>query len=232
MISRYSAWEPQGRALQRWTSDPNATGCPIPRTTLTLASLDSQIWQNIYKVTTLPLLYRAWIGPLDLPLEEFASVIPLSHCNLYAIRSSESSRTLWLGRTAPGVIFIEDIYHQRSAPGPWISDLTKAVYENNFPLSSLRYIFFFNVVNPDTDQAARSVFDACQPLGSLNNSPFTWTAPSAEFHALLGSRLGKMVSYFILGAYGQGIKCVVRIITFHTQSARRELHLRFDIEDV
>ncbi|KAJ5301743.1 hypothetical protein N7508_006606, partial [Penicillium antarcticum] len=110
----------------------------------------------------------------------------------------------------PGVIFIEVIYHLRNASGPRVSELTKAVHENIFLLSSLHSIFFSDVVNFDTDHAARS---------------------SAEFHALLASRFGKMVSYLVPRACSQAVKRVARIINFHTQGYRRELSMHFDIEN-
>jgi hypothetical protein len=54
--------------------------------------------------------------------------------------------------------------------------------------------------------------------------------PSPEFNALLGTRLGKVVAYFILGAYGQGVKRIAKITFFNAE--RKQLNLRFDIESV
>lgn len=165
-------------------------------------------------------------------MEHTTELDPETSYHSFAITRHNSPRTYWVGRIAPGLIFMEDIQRTRNSGSPHISEITQAVYENHFDLSTLRYIFITKVSNVDTNLAAMHVLESREGLGSLHTSTFTWEAPSAEFHALLGSRLGRLVSYFILGAYGQGVKHVARVFTFHSTDFRRELHLRFDIEDV
>ncbi|KAJ6022945.1 uncharacterized protein N7446_013299 [Penicillium canescens] len=109
--------------------------------------------------------------------------------------------------------------------------MTKAVYEIDFPLSTLQDIFVTNIVNADKNLAATRVLESRERLGSLITRPVGWEAPSVAFHALLGSRIGRLVSYFVLGAYGQDVKQVTRIVTFHSSDYRRNLNIRFDIED-
>ncbi|KAJ5383125.1 hypothetical protein N7517_001036 [Penicillium concentricum] len=51
----------------------------------------------------------------------------------------------------------------------------------------------------------------------------TWNRSSPEFSAIMGTPVG---------TYGQGVKRIARIATFHTALDLHKLHIRFDIEDV
>lgn len=220
----------KGQALRKWLSD-SKDGCPIPKVILTLADLSLPAWTVAHLALPLAAEYQPWIRHLILPIEEYGGVNPNSVYQSFTIVKYEGPRTSWFGQTGPGVIYIEDVHHTQNSSGLQISKITKAVYENDFPLSTLWHIFVANIVNADTNLAATRVLESHERLGSLNTRPVGWKAPSAESRSLLGSRIGKLVSYFFLGAYGQGVKQVTRITTFHCSDYRRDLNIQFDIED-
>ncbi|KAJ6070490.1 hypothetical protein N7467_011809 [Penicillium canescens] len=118
---------------------------------------------------------------------------------------------------------------------PWISELTKAIYEKYSSLSDLRYVFLTDVQNEDTVECITTICDTHRlPYPSDDDHgkwpTGVWMPPSPEFNALQGTRLGKVVAYFILGAYGQGVKRIAKITFFNAK--RKQLNLRFDIENV
>jgi hypothetical protein len=55
---------------------------------------------------------------------------------------------------------------------------------------------------------------------------------SFQFNAILGTPIGRVVASLVLGAYGQGVKRIARIVTFQTGYFNEILELRFDIEDI
>jgi hypothetical protein len=153
-----------------------------------------------------------------------------------SLLSNGFAKTMWIGRIGPGVLIIECIERTSESITPWISELTKAMYENWARLSDLRYIFITEVENADTVACVQKICDIQgleypQEYGDKRKWPKkVWRPSTPEFNALLGTRLGKVVAYFLLGAYGQGVKRIARIRFFH--SGCDGLNLRFDIEDV
>jgi hypothetical protein len=124
-------------------------------------------------------------------------------------------------RAASGVHFIEHIVREKW--GPWSSDLCKVAYEQVAHLSTLKTIFVCRIVNTDTRPQARGV----SPVPELK----VFTCGSAGYQLLLGTRIGKVVSYFVLGALGQGIKRIARIAVWWVGMRKDILQMRFDLED-
>ncbi|KAJ5514403.1 hypothetical protein N7463_003955 [Penicillium fimorum] len=114
-----------------------------------------------------------------------------------------------------------------------MSEFAKAFYESHFPLESLKYAFVTTVVQEKTMPFLRDhIYLSQEGLGFPPKEPQTWESPSPEFCGILGTPIGKVVAALVLCAYGQSVKRIPRIVTFHTGSNPCEYNLRFDIEDV
>jgi hypothetical protein len=112
-----------------------------------------------------------------------------------------------------------------------MSEFTKAAYEMEFPLSSLRYVFVTDISETDTVRCIRDEVYSSEGLPYPSNEQAVW-GPSSEFDALLGSTIGRIVGAFILCGWGQGKKQIARIVTFHDGEYLQRLNMRFDIEDI
>jgi hypothetical protein len=135
----------------------------------------------------------------------------------------------WIGRTEPGVIFIDDVFRSKRSDDPYISEFTKAAYKIDFPLDSLRNVFVPNVDEVNTLLCLRKVYKS-QGLHYPSSAEQTWEPSSSEFNGLLGTGIGKIVTTFVLCAWGQGRKRIARIITFHIDADIHKLYMRFDLE--
>ncbi|OGE57138.1 hypothetical protein PENARI_c002G08139 [Penicillium arizonense] len=212
MAPSYPKWEPKAENLQKWLNNANEPGCPIPKTTVTMANLP----------------------PLGLPVETSVEDAD-SVCQFLSLHKNELPWAHWSGRIGPGVMIIECIRRENDSTAPWISELTKAIYENYSSLSDLRYVFLTDVQNEDTVECITTICHTHRLPYPSDDDHGTWPTgvwmpPSPEFNALLGTRLGKVVAYFILGAYGQGVKRIAKITFFNAK--RKQLNLRFDIENL
>jgi hypothetical protein len=138
----------------------------------------------------------------------------------------------WIGHTGPGVIFIDDIFRSKRSDDPYMSEFTKAAYEMDFPLDSLKNVFVTNVNEKDTLLCVREVYRTRKELRYPSSTEQTWEPSSPEFHALLGVGIGKVIAAFVLCAWGQERKRIARIVTFHIGADVHKLHMRFDLEDM
>lgn len=196
--------------------NPNVQ-CSVPRTNLTLADLDKDFWDiTDYDNIGLPLNYHAReAAVLEVPDHGYKRMM----IDGYHATSGDVVNS-WKGRAAQGVLFIEDI--ERKGAGPWTSELCKVAYEQVANLATLNRIFVTNVINSDTRPFAKNVW----PGPGLK----VFEAGTRQFHTLLGTRIGKLVAYLVLGAYGQGNRRIARIAVWWAGQTNSVLQLRFDLE--
>ena len=202
--------------------------CPIERSTLTLEDLRANDW-DIFRVRQgLPSGPRDEAVDLGYPDDERS----------YWMTSIEKSNgwgqedDVWMGRSAYGVLFIENILRTSGSDSPWISEISQAVYEEDFPIETLRHVFVTTVVNRDTLPFVNYLYHNHREeldFGELKE----WTSEDdgEDFQALLGTRIGKIVAYLVLGAFERGTRRIARIVTWRAGSPR-SLQMRFDIERV
>ncbi|KAJ5657840.1 uncharacterized protein N7484_001489 [Penicillium longicatenatum] len=133
----------------------------------------------------------------------------------------------WIGRVGKGIIILEAIVRAEGNTC-YISDLTKAAYEEFFPLDTLRYVIAGCVVNTDTTELLHNIYST-NNIDLHSPDEFSWESSTAEFKSLVGCGVGKCVASFILAAYGQGFKRIARVITWYIGL---ELEMMFCIEDV
>ncbi|KAJ5562104.1 hypothetical protein N7535_003438 [Penicillium sp. DV-2018c] len=218
-------WGYQGERLRWWIENRTAQGCPIPMTTVTIESLGRQrgYWQIYHVPKALTPVRQGWMARWGLPVE---GDIVHSQSVYRAIEITESPTTArantihsthWKGVTGPGVLIIDDMRRRNIPPHPHIAEFCKAVYEQDYPLAGLRYIFVANVVNQDTmdfinHHIPRPSEEWAEDTGRDTSSEITtYDTSSPEYLGLLGTRIGKVIGYFILAAYGQGIKRISEI---------------------
>lgn len=238
MAFKYPQFEPYGDKLIRWMENANEPGCPVSMTTLKSQNLPkSPDWNIEYE--------REWLSP-----DRIASIVGLglrvgelipndlypteSPCLRHSIiKARRNGITALVGTIAPGVLFVYSIRRYHESNDPYISDLAKIAYGTHFSLDSLKYIFMNDVQESATEPfIEEQIYPSRAGIKYPSAESQTWDYPSPEFRAIMGTPIGKVVGYFILGAFGQGVKRVARIVTFQTGLDLHKLEIRFDIEDV
>lgn len=235
---RDTKWEQyveSGRLIQSWITDPNEKGCIVPQSHLTFSDLERQGW----KIEN----YRGAPFPSGCTPDAISLGIPYDPAELrkrdrstqlvsmYFVPNNHTYSThRWTSRVAKGAIFITNIERNLGAPRPWISELLKAVYESRFPLQTLRHIFVTVVVNEDTKHLVKDLlYTDERGLSWPDTTRRSWEHQTPEYHAVLGTRIGKMVGYFVLGSYPRGTQRIVRIVTW--AGILNSVTLRFDLEE-
>ncbi|KAJ5182552.1 hypothetical protein N7492_000168 [Penicillium capsulatum] len=216
----YNYLRQKGASLQRWIRDHNIH-CPIPKSTVTIQDLKKHDWDIITRRSGLPTRHRGQALTLGYPDGE-------QDYRRYLLEKDvgKYDEDCWQGRTARGVIFMENIERwSNDSVGPWMSDITRAVYAQHFPVESLRHIFVANVVNPQTAPLLRHLVKT-RELSTRNENVTIWEENDEIFHVLLGTRIGKVVAYLILGAFDRGTRRVGRIAVWHSMD---RFQMRFDL---
>lgn len=141
----------------------------------------------------------------------------------------------WCGYTGPGVISLLDVKRRHESSAPPISDLTKFVYEQTFNIDGLKYVFVQNIINRQTQAFINDILYTYERLGyTWGEHPGDqriWERNSPVYQALLGTRIGKTVSYLLLASYPRGTQRIARIVTYRIDDLM-SIHMRFDIEQV
>jgi hypothetical protein len=140
----------------------------------------------------------------------------------------------WDGFTGPGVIIISNIARVPNSVSPPMSEVTKAVYERIFDINGLRYVIIENVMNEQTTTLIKDLLYTSErgvPWPGEYGQRDTWEWNTPEYQALLGTRLGKLVAYLVLGSYARGKKRIACIVTYRIGNSPWP-QMRFDIEDI
>ncbi|KAJ5834746.1 hypothetical protein N7447_000772 [Penicillium robsamsonii] len=232
MAPKYPEFEPEGDSLRRWMERADEPGCPISRTTLTLSNMDSGVWYILAHPDPLTDKWEYWANTLGLTVDGPQNIQEPSY-RFQSVVKATGEPTYWIGRTGPGVIFIDNIRRADDPTNFYMSEFAKAFYESHFPLESLKYVFITTIVQESTMPFLRDhIYLSREGLEFPPKEPQTWESPSPEFCGILGTPIGKVVAALVLCTYGQGVKRIPRIVSFHTGNHRCEYNLRFDIEDV
>ncbi|KAK4863658.1 hypothetical protein LT330_002436 [Penicillium expansum] len=235
MAPKYPEFEPQGDSLRRWMERADEPECPIPMTNLTIPGIDPKFWYVHSSPESLGEEWEYWVHIFGLTVDDPAS----NQERIYRLESAVSvvkltgELTLWVGRTGPGVIFMDNIKRAPNSTSFYMSEFAKAFYESRFPLKSLKCVIVTRIIQRETRSFIQDhIYESREGLGFRPKEPQTWESPSPEFCGILGTPIGKVVAAFVLGTYGQGIRRIPRIVTFHTGEDLCGYNLRFDIEDV
>lgn len=99
-------------------------------------------------------------------------------------------------------------------------------------MEDLKYVFQCNIINPETMLfVQKSLYVAANGLGWPDDRLRVWEEDTAEYQALLGTRLAKGVAYLVLGAFPRGTRRIARIVTWGGRYIPY-VQMRFDIEKV
>ncbi|KAJ5151127.1 uncharacterized protein N7482_010379 [Penicillium canariense] len=187
------------------------------KTTLTLDDLDPDDWDITERQASLPHHYSPQqLLSLGMPAEGYWKMT-LDLFDPYWVDPAIT----WAGRAAEGVLFMEDIV-RNTIDGPWISELSKAAYEHVAPLPTLRHVFVTNIINRDTRPDVRRLVTGHDLQLFESGTP--------KYQAMLGTRIGKIVTYLVLGAFDRGTRSISRIAVWFAGRQHILLHMRFDIE--
>ncbi|OQD68737.1 hypothetical protein PENDEC_c031G02294 [Penicillium decumbens] len=141
----------------------------------------------------------------------------------------------WTGYTGPGVIWLKNIWKNDNATiSPPFSQITQAFYERDFAINTLNHVFMTVVVNEETLGVVEKLYlDNFGRLGiqlveESECSMMAWACGTPQFDVLLGTRLGKLAAYLVLGAFPRGSRRIVRIVVQYDWTTEFPT-LRFDI---
>ncbi|CAI7564442.1 unnamed protein product [Penicillium bialowiezense] len=136
----------------------------------------------------------------------------------------------WQGQTGPGVIVIEEI---KRKTGLFSSQISQILYEEHFPMNTLKYVYMVDVQNEDTLQFVKTQLyqrsnGVLDQEGEITER-YEWEYGTPEFDALLGTTLGKHVAYLLLSAFIRGTRRICRVRTWF---AFQELQMEFMLEEI
>jgi hypothetical protein len=136
----------------------------------------------------------------------------------------------WEGATGPDSIFINTIMRPLDCKEPWSSNITRAVYERDFDMEKLRYVHFQNVDESRAEELIiTQIYSSDNGLSWPDSNLREWKIGTAEYEALLGTHLGRIVTYLLLGAFDT-TRQINSNWTWSTELwAKDRIHMRFDI---
>ncbi|KAJ5256921.1 hypothetical protein N7478_013025 [Penicillium angulare] len=216
-----------GAQLQNWLTNPNARP-PITISTLTLNELRSEGWIIRRETDDLPNEYNNRVSRVGItPAQTTFERVGAMNVNIY---------TEWDGIIGPNILIIELVNRVDGAalPAsqlPFMSQLIKASYDDDrIALMNLRHIFVDTVANEETrnffrDYIYPGFFGEEDPIKDAPYKVFEHGTPN--FQALLGTRIGKIIVYFLLNAHAPGTRTIQRIVSWVKNYS---LHLRFDLD--
>lgn len=209
--------------MQDWLTYPTQP-CPIHQSTLTFRDLSRS---PIY------LIDEKSDGPLppacEMNYPEDVKGAEQNDLRHYVVER-DSPRHEWKGITAPGVLIVENIQRQKTDPprtGFNMSEVSMAIYNHRFNPNTLQYVVFAHVTNEETLFVGRGLYDLHRPSTDTQ----IWDYDSPEYQRLLGTRLGKLTAYMLLGAFERGSRRIARVVTW-TNPSFGTPWVRFDIQVV
>lgn len=227
------ALQEAGALRQEWIANPEAD-CPIPPCTLTFRDL--RHWHKTYFNDELHDSIREKAVALGLPDDREVYVYTSMSTESRLTSTLASLGDIWVGRTGPNVLFIEIVNRMPGSTEPQSSEIAKAVFENDFNISGLRYVFVVDVVNEQTKHFAETQLYTKDGKGFVirDTALRTWEYGTPQYRSLLGTRIGKMVAYLVLGAFQRGTRRIARIVTWYAGyegPCMGDLQIRFDLEE-
>ncbi|CAI7565924.1 unnamed protein product [Penicillium pancosmium] len=205
----FGEFQEEGALRQAWITYPNIP-CPI----------DEDSWDINTHPNGLPHSYTSvQMQDINLPNQQYQ----LTTAEMYSDKGDTDLS--FKGRAGQGVLFIEDVMRSKRSTGPWISEISKLVYEDHFALDTLRHVFVTNISNAET----KAFVDARLNLGKEEK---VWESDAPQFQEILGTRIGKLVAYLLLGAFPRGTREISRIAMWTTGHQVKCIQSRFDIEEI
>ncbi|KAJ5485385.1 hypothetical protein N7539_005373 [Penicillium diatomitis] len=223
----YGTAEDTGAQILRWMENPRESRCYIRACQLTLASI--RRFLPVETTQASPMNHD--LTNLFLHLQLAPQHAQNSH-SAYILFRLRVAGLNWLGYIGPDVIIMEDIHHMRGARF-FTSEISIAFYREMAVSATrpVRFIFATYVVNEPTTNVIARVYAA----GGLAQSTTWWRAwdrGSSEFNALLGSRIGQVAAFIVLGGYARGTRRIARIFTISVLEGSNSFTICFEVEGI
>ncbi|KAJ5390764.1 uncharacterized protein N7496_001832 [Penicillium cataractarum] len=227
----FEEFQAAGSVRQTWIENPSVP-CPITRSELTVQHLLDLGWSIQDREPYLDWFEVNEIRGLDVPQDPEDPTGRLEDFD-YRFEEWSGQGAKWIGWTGPRLLVVSDIERTLDSTSPPIAEVTKIVYERAFDIDGLKYVFFQNVVNKQTQAFIKRLLYTTERLGytwyDRPGDHRVWERNSPEYQALLGTRIGKIVLYLILASYLRGSRRITRIVTYHIAGSMT-VNIRFDIE--
>ncbi|KAJ5877667.1 hypothetical protein N7455_001132 [Penicillium solitum] len=223
---KYDNLQATGALRASWIRDPTQN-CPIGPSQLTMQNMTESGWGIRHQKRHFPpdQIYEETVE-LGLSGEKLYRKIVLWKSGVSRGQYCVHDYTL---KTGPGVIFATDSFRPDSA---YWAQIAQAIYQDEHPMEDLKYVFQCNIINPETMLfVQKSLYVAANGLGWPDDRLRVWEEDTAEYQALLGTRLAKGVAYLVLGAFPRGTRRIARIVTWGGRYIPY-VQMRFDIEKV
>ncbi|OQD73931.1 hypothetical protein PENDEC_c013G00987 [Penicillium decumbens] len=234
---KYTDFQETGVKCQRWIDNHWARRCPILKSNLTFSDLQTGGWQ--IKPNDTDMIEEVLMDAIEqgLPNEKDHVAREKNYHGYHLSKpmttapGEERKEDKWMGRTGPGVIFLEDIQRIYQSPNPPISEISKAVYQVDNAIETLKHVYVVNVLNCETRPfVIKELYHPEHRLSWPSTVTAEWVYDTPEYQGILGTRIGKTVAYLVLNAFDKGTHRISKIVTIPGEWGR--LHLRFDIEEV
>ncbi|KAJ5715653.1 uncharacterized protein N7483_012834 [Penicillium malachiteum] len=236
----FAALQWRGTLRQRWLEGvPAGRKCPIEKSTLKLADLIKQGFLN----TDEGLIYYD-TGDLDETIEEHMMLPkPSEWARTYRVlldpnvKNAQDEKDLqlqlWEGHIAPGILYIDTMYRRPGTgpeAGPPSSQIAQAAYEAKYPIDTLKHIILCDVVHKPTKKFIKhQLYTEKNGLSWPDEKLVEWKYNTPEYKAIIGTKIGNVVAYIVLGGFPRGTP---RISSIWTCSHHCTLFMRFDIERI
>lgn len=228
---KYGPLQREGARRREWIQDAGKPGCFVERATLTFDAFRKQY--TIDKQTGLSHINT------DLSRQAVQLGLPEGDHGYEKVyqyyQIDHRCQLTWGGLVGPGVIVLDDIERPPGSAAPAVSEVSQALYTRHFAIDSLKHVFVTTIVNPETLRfISQRLYSAANGLtwdSRSEGTPLTWGEGTAEYDALLGTRIGKTIAYLVLGAFERGTRRIARIVSWSGYMASAA-YLRFDIEAI
>lgn len=201
-------------------ADPNERDREFSGSTLKfsdLGSCEERMFDNLTSE------WEPLVRKLRLP-HEFDTPPTSDHPSAYRYVKISKPTLLFIAWVGAGIMLLHAV---RRTEGPHLSEVAQAFYEKYYDMSDLKYIVLNDVMNLETSHLVKSkLYSELNGLQWPDEEPMFWTLGTPEFDGLLGTRMGKLVAYIVLGAFPQGNRQIDRIVTW---PGALGIHMRFDI---
>jgi hypothetical protein len=221
---KYGRLQAHGERVRQWIESPESPGCYINPSTLSIEDFEAN---NCYLLA--PRLHAVDEDFAD-QISDLGFELGRTHWS-FQIRAPDFA---WLGDTGPGVIIMKSVDRASQDAYP-ISEIARALYMRDFDIDTLQHVFFQNVQNVETVPfVRRALYTEENNLSWPRKAPQTWAYGTPEYDGFLGSRIGKIVGYLVLGAYPRGTRRIIQIVTWAAdpENHNRRIQIRFDIDFV
>ncbi|KAJ5102948.1 hypothetical protein N7532_003477 [Penicillium argentinense] len=208
---KYPSFQWKGELRRRWIDDPAVDGCTIDHTYLDYVELDRNytlqypIRRNLTEDFRDTVQHEGLVNEFDNPPADPNNSVYQTHIRRHQLMNFDIT-------TGPGIIVVNGIWREPYSQAPWGYEILLALYERDYDIMTLRFIFM-NVTSGETLDFVRD--HVYTPINNLR-----WPDPdyvefahgTQDYDACLGSKLGKLAACTVLAGFVRGTHQISRIL--------------------